>query len=333
MTLTIDLQKVSVCNQSCSSPSGRYQLRRQLGSGREGEVWVAYDVHSGQEYAAKVSRVCDSESALRCKEIWGSLRHEGVLELVDVEYDDDSAFMITPICEMDLFELISSTEDGKLSEEDARRYFCEVVDAVDYLHSSGITHGDLKPENILLHRGSIKLCDFGSADFITTQKDWQSQGTEAYLPPEHYLLSTSCPAHKLKTARDAWALGIVLFAMVTGCLPWAEANLEDPAFAQFMRTGSLQMLAPTVPLSSDLESLLRKLLQPNPLQRLNVQSILSEVWCLEEEEDTFYEEPAPSSAFLVCRKRERALSSIIIVEDEGCSPRNKKMLVQRDFFC
>ncbi|KAG9139725.1 hypothetical protein Leryth_016667 [Lithospermum erythrorhizon] len=158
------------------------------------------------------------------------LDHPGVVQLFFTFQDTYSLYMALESCEGgELFDQI--VRKGRLSQDEARFYAAEVVDALEYIHGMGLIHRDIKPENLLLTAdGHIKIADFGS---VKTMKDSQITvlpnaasddkactfvGTAAYVPPE---VLNSSPA---TFGNDLWALGCTIYQMLSGTSPFKDAS-------------------------------------------------------------------------------------------------------------
>ncbi|TXG49388.1 hypothetical protein EZV62_025263 [Acer yangbiense] len=158
------------------------------------------------------------------------LDHPGVVRLFFTFQDTFSLYMALESCEGgELFDQI--TRKGRLSEDEARFYAAEVVDALEYIHSMGLIHRDIKPENLLLTtEGHIKIADFGSVkpmqdsritvlpNAASDDKACTFVGTAAYVPPE---VLNSSPA---TFGNDLWALGCTLYQMLSGTSPFKDAS-------------------------------------------------------------------------------------------------------------
>ncbi|KAJ4893295.1 3-phosphoinositide-dependent protein kinase 2 [Raphanus sativus] len=158
------------------------------------------------------------------------LDHPGIVKLFFTFQDNFSLYMALESCEGgELFDQI--TRKGRLSEEEARFYGAEVVDALEYIHTMGLIHRDIKPENLLLTSdGHIKIADFGSVKPMqdsqitllpiaaSDDKACTFVGTAAYVPPE---VLNSSPA---TFGNDLWALGCTLYQMLSGTSPFKDAS-------------------------------------------------------------------------------------------------------------
>lgn len=160
----------------------------------------------------------------------------------------------------ELFDRI--TKDYGLEEEDIRRVFSDLLDALEYLHSENVVHRDVKPENVVLGKdGRAMLCDFGMAEF-TGQTVQHGPGTLPYMPPETLAAKKT---YVVDPTQDTWSLGIVLYILLTGDFPWMKARLSDPEFADYA-SGNLNR-GPWANFTPELKELLTRLLAINPAKR------------------------------------------------------------------
>uniref|UniRef100_F6W1N5 non-specific serine/threonine protein kinase n=1 Tax=Ornithorhynchus anatinus TaxID=9258 RepID=F6W1N5_ORNAN len=185
----------------------------------------------------------------------------------------------------DLLEYINTTSDRRrcpgLEEEEARRLFRQLVSAVAHCHSTGIVHRDLKCENILLDEcGFLKLTDFGFASRSARKNSLLSTfcGSVAYTAPE-ILMSKKYNGERA----DLWSLGVILYAMVTGKLPFKE-HLQPHKMLHLMRQG----LTFRPSLSCECRDLIQGLLQLQPGARLGLQQVATHCWMLPATSALFY---------------------------------------------
>ena len=164
----------------------------------------------------------------------------------------------------ELFEHIS--KKGRLGEEEAVKYFRQILSAVGYCHSFKICHRDLKPENILMTRdGNVKIADFGMAALHQTQDHRLSTscGSPHYAAPE-----VIRAAHYRGDKVDIWSLGVILYASLAGRLPFDHEHL--PRLLALIKRGEFQMAHE---LTVEAKDLIRRILRVTPRDRLTIDQI------------------------------------------------------------
>ena len=158
---------------------------------------------------------------LREVSITKQLRHKNIVQFFDVALQGSKVFMVMELVPGgDLFDLVKSR--GRLTEGEARKYFRDLVSALEYCHCNLVIHRDLKLENILLSKDGrqVKLADFGLSNLITPGLPLQTScGSYQYTAPE-----VICGESYIGPASDVWSLGICLYAMVTGSLPFGSSG-------------------------------------------------------------------------------------------------------------
>ncbi|XP_038987688.1 CBL-interacting protein kinase 8-like isoform X10 [Phoenix dactylifera] len=207
---------------------GKYEVGRTIGAGTFAKVKFAQNTESGESVAMKVldrATIIKHKMVDQIKReifIMKLVRHPHVVRLYEVLASRTKIYIILEfITGGELFDKI--VHHGKLSEADARRYFQQLVDGVDYCHSKGVYHRDLKPENLLLDsQGNLKISDFGlsavSAQGVSLLHT--TCGTPNYVAPE--VLS-----HKGYdgAVADTWSCGVILYVLMAGYLPFDEVDL------------------------------------------------------------------------------------------------------------
>ncbi|XP_051116213.1 3-phosphoinositide-dependent protein kinase 2-like [Andrographis paniculata] len=213
-----------------------FELGKIYGVGSYSKVVRAKKKDTGTVYAMKIMDkkfiTKENKTAYVKLEriVLDQLDHPGVVRLYFTFQDTFSLYMALESCEGgELFDQI--TRKGRLSEDEARFYAAEVVDALEYIHSMGLIHRDIKPENLLLTKdGHIKIADFGSVkpmqdsritvlpNAASDDKACTFVGTAAYVPPE---VLNSSPA---TFGNDLWALGCTLYQMLSGTSPFKDAS-------------------------------------------------------------------------------------------------------------
>ncbi|KJE96447.1 snrk protein [Capsaspora owczarzaki ATCC 30864] len=252
---------------------GLYDFKETLGRGHFAVVKLAEHVFTGEQVAVKIidkTKLDDVAKRhlfqeVRCMKI---LNHPHVIRLFEVM---DTAAKLYIIMEWgaggDLYETI--TRNGKLEEDVARSYFRQILSAIEFCHSLHIVHRDLKPENILFSGGSIKITDFGfSNSYEQGQKLQTACGSLAYSPPE-VLLGDEYDG----PAVDIWSLGVILYMMVCGSLPFQEAGASETIV--HIMEGRF-----TIPahVSSECADLIRGMLIVEPTKRMSLSVIKQTAW-------------------------------------------------------
>lgn len=171
-------------------------------------------------------------------EIHKTLDHPNIVKLYKVIEDDHNIYMFMEYCDNGDLYMHIENNFHELSKNVVKVY-SQIVLALYYLHGRGIAHGDIKPENILLdEKMNVKLTDFGAAELVDSADLQIVSGTALYLSPEIFSES-----YIDRRASDVWALGIVLYAMSTGCLPWPNIENEEE-LTEIVSKGDYIILSP-----------------------------------------------------------------------------------------
>ena len=179
---------------------------------------------------------------------------------------------------------------GNLSEDESRNIFQQIIDAVYYLHQIGICHRDLKPENILFDskdKKRIKIIDFGLSNLymagslsnnnnisFSDRKNLLETpcGSPGYAPPEMIL---GCKYDGIMT--DIWSSGVILYAMLCGCLPFDDFS-EEKLYSKIIKGNFVY--PPTIEISKEVKHLINSILVINPKQRYSIDDIKKNKWFL-----------------------------------------------------
>jgi 5'-AMP-activated protein kinase, catalytic alpha subunit len=224
LTLSAKRQQ-SLCHRSSNFNVVGYTRVRTLGKGTYGKVVLAVHHQSGEYVAMKCikkHRLVSSDDRIRMERevaLLKHLRHDAIAELYDlVEDDRGTLYLVLEYASRgELFDYIVAK--GRLEESEARDMFEMMARAVEYCHMKNVVHRGLKPENFLLdenHR--VKLIDFGFSHYNDSSRMHDTYcGSPAYAAPE--MLSGQTYKGALV---DVWSLGIILFAMVCGHLPFDD---------------------------------------------------------------------------------------------------------------
>ncbi|XP_004297073.1 PREDICTED: CBL-interacting serine/threonine-protein kinase 1 isoform X2 [Fragaria vesca subsp. vesca] len=257
---------------------GKYELGKTLGEGNFGKVKFAKDVGSGQPFAVKIlekKRITDLNIADQIKREIGTLKllkHPNVVRLHEVVASKTKIYMVLEyVTGGELFDKIA--QKGRLKESEGRKLFQQLIDGVSYCHNQGVFHRDLKLENILVDsKGNIKISDFGLSALPQHFREdgllHTTCGSPNYVAPE--ILANR--GYDGGTS-DIWSCGVILYVILTGYLPFDDRNLA--VLYQKILKGDVQ-----IPkwLSPGAQNLIRRVLDPSPLTRINMTDIKSDEW-------------------------------------------------------
>lgn len=257
-----------------SNRIGKYQVLKTLGEGSFGKVKLAEHLSTGQKVALKIinkktlaksdmqGRVEREISYLRL------LRHPHIIKLYDVIKSKDEIIMVIEFAGKELFDYI--VQRGRMPEDEARRFFQQIIAAVEYCHRHKIVHRDLKPENLLLDDHlNVKIADFGLSNIMTDGNFLKTScGSPNYAAPE--VISGKLYAGP---EVDVWSSGVILYVMLCGRLPFDDDFI--PALFKKISNGVY-----TLPnyLSPGAKNLLTRMLVVNPLNRITIHEIMEDEW-------------------------------------------------------
>ncbi|KAM9636192.1 hormonally up-regulated neu tumor-associated kinase [Trichechus inunguis] len=261
---------------------GHYLIgSRKLGEGSFAKVREGLHVLTGEKVAIKVidkkrakKDTYVTKNLRREGQIQQMIRHPNITQLLDILETENSYYLVMELCPGgNLMHKIY--EKKRLEESEARRYIRQLISAVEHLHRAGVVHRDLKIENLLLDEdNNIKLIDFGlsnCAGILGYSDPFSTQcGSPAYAAPE--LLARKKYGPKI----DVWSIGVNMYAMLTGTLPFTVEPFSLRALYQKMVDKEMNPL-PTQ-LSTGAISFLRSLLEPDPVKRPNIQQALANRW-------------------------------------------------------
>lgn len=255
---------------------GKYEVGRTIGEGTFAKVKFAQNTETGESVAMKIldrSTIVKHKMVDQIKReisIMKLVRHPNVVRLYEVLASRTKIYIILEfITGGELFDKI--VHRGRLSEVEARRYFQQLIDGVDYCHSKGVYHRDLKPENLLLDsQGNLKISDFGLSalpeEGVGLLKT--TCGTPNYVAPE--VLS-----HKGYTGAmaDVWSCGVILYVLMAGYLPFDEIDLTS-LYSKIEKAE--YSCPPWFPVGA--KSLIQQILDPNPGTRIRIEEIRNDEW-------------------------------------------------------
>uniref|UniRef100_A0A8B9JLY8 non-specific serine/threonine protein kinase n=1 Tax=Astyanax mexicanus TaxID=7994 RepID=A0A8B9JLY8_ASTMX len=274
---------------------GNYRLLKTIGKGNFAKVKLARHILTGKEVAVKIidKTQLNSSSLQKHFEHWVKIfSHHLISPSISL-----SVFSLSFTCSC-VFPLSSSRHQGevfdylvahgRMKEKEARAKFRQIVSAVQYCHQKCIVHRDLKAENLLLDADmNIKIADFGfSNEFTVGNKLDTFCGSPPYAAPELF------QGKKYDGPEvDVWSLGVILYTLVSGSLPFDGQNLKE--LRERVLRGKYRI---PFYMSTDCENLLKKFLILNPTKRGSLEQIMKDRWMNvghEEEELKPYIEPQP----------------------------------------
>lgn len=209
--------------------------------------------------------------------IMKKLHHPNVVQLYEVldDPDGEAIYMVFEYCpDGPVCQVTPNEESPRLPEDVARSYFRQVLSGVDFLHENGIVHRDIKPDNILLtnNRQTCKIVDFGVSEMFVKPDDdtmKRNAGSPAFMSPELCKLGH---AYSHGRSDDIWALGVTLYCMVMGRLPFFKENLLELYH-------DIQYVTPALEgISSSCCELLTRLLDKNESTRITVPELYKHPW-------------------------------------------------------
>ncbi|OUC40175.1 kinase domain protein [Trichinella nativa] len=234
----------------------QFDIRYKLGRGTYGKVYKAKDKTTRNTVALKV-------------------RHPNILKLYGSFHDDSHDVLILEFAKRGtLYSLL--LKKTYLTEHQTARYISQLISAVEYLHGKGIVHRDIKPENVLLDANDVvKLADFGLAISLADLKSfgkYPSCGTVNYLAPEVF-------HHQGYDEKiDLWAIGIVMFRMIVGRLPFTHRSSNEVKKRILHR----QFTIPNY-VSHNARDIISKLLASKPHMRMKLSELATHPWMIENE--------------------------------------------------
>ncbi|XP_059574418.1 serine/threonine-protein kinase MARK2 isoform X3 [Alligator mississippiensis] len=271
---------------------GNYRLLKTIGKGNFAKVKLARHVLTGKEVAVKIIDKTQLNSSslqklFREVRIMKVLNHPNIVKLFEVIETEKTLYLVMEYASGgEVFDYLVA--HGRMKEKEARAKFRQIVSAVQYCHQKFIVHRDLKAENLLLDADmNIKIADFGfSNEFTLGSKLDTFCGSPPYAAPELF------QGKKYDGPEvDVWSLGVILYTLVSGSLPFDGQNLKE--LRERVLRGKYRI---PFYMSTDCENLLKKFLILNPSKRGTLEQIMKDRWMNvghEDDELKPYVEPVP----------------------------------------
>lgn len=260
--------------------NNRYRLVAQQGSGGMSVVYRAVDVELGRNVAVKILRpslTTDPTFLERFRNearAVAKLSHPNIVTVYDVRQDGPTHYIVMELVEgTDLKRIIR--DFGALPVERALNFAIQICAGIGFSHRSGLVHADIKPQNILITKEDVvKITDFGIAQALSDTQPGQRQDMVWGSP--HYFAPEQARGEKPSPASDVYAIGIVMFEMLTGRLPYGGATQRDLALAHIQQPIPLVSdVNPSVP--EKLAQIVYKIMSKEPSARYSMADQLGHV--------------------------------------------------------
>lgn len=202
---------------------GKYRIDSALGSGGFGSVYLAEDTWIGKKVALKVphKQLGNIEEMAKEPRLLASLGHPNIVTVLTAEKQDDIFFIVMEYVEGETLEAILARE-GTLPLARALDFTCQICNAIDHAHKVGILHRDIRPGNMLVTpKGLLKVTDFGTSRFLEAMAHGTTIiGSPPWMAPEQF-------QGRAVFASDVYAIGITMYQMLTGGLPYETPTPKD----------------------------------------------------------------------------------------------------------
>lgn len=217
----------------------------------------------------------DNDSLFLIREeiaIMKKLNHPNLVSLIEVldDPDEDSLYMVLEMCKKGVVMKVGLNEAAEpYSEETCRYWFRDLILGIEYLHAQGVVHRDIKPDNLLLTEDDVlKIVDFGVSEMFEKPEDMRtakSAGSPAFLPPE---LCVAKHGDVSGTAADVWSMGVSLF-----CLRYGHIPFNRPGVLEIYE--AIKTETPTMPEdeNDNFRDLITRLMEKDPEKRITMPEI------------------------------------------------------------
>jgi serine/threonine protein kinase len=261
--------------------NGRYRLVSQQGSGGMAVIYRAIDMSLGRTVAVKILRPSlitnDSTFLRRFRDearAIANLSHPNIVTVHDVGNDGQTHYIVMEYVEGQDLKKIIRTE-GVLTVKRTLDLAIQICDGIGFAHRAGLVHADVKPQNILVANDDrVKVTDFGIAQMLTDTQPMQRQ--EVVWGSPHYFSPEQARGEKPTPASDVYSIGIVMFEMLTGRLPYTGASQQELALAHLREPVPLVSdFNPSVP--ENLAKIVYKVMSKEPSMRYSIADQLGNI--------------------------------------------------------
>jgi eukaryotic-like serine/threonine-protein kinase len=202
---------------------GKYKILSTIGSGGFGTVFLADDTWIDKRVALKVphKQNLDFGELLREPRLLATLNHPNIVTILTAEKQENVFFIVMEYVPGETLDAMI-TREGALDMARALDYTCQICNAVDHAHKHGVLHRDLRPSNVLVgDNGLLKVADFGTSRFLEIAAHGTTViGSPPYMAPEQF-------HGKAVFASDVYSLGVTMYQMLTGMLPYDTPSPQD----------------------------------------------------------------------------------------------------------
>lgn len=260
--------------------NGRYALTGQQGSGGMSVIYKAQDLSLGRNVAIKILRPSLTQDVSFLERFHNEARsianlsHPNIVTVHDFGSDEGAYYIVMELVDgMDLKKIIKA--EGALAVERALNLAIQICAGIGYAHRSGLVHADVKPQNVLLTSNEVvKVTDFGIAQALSDTQP--QQRAEVVWGSPHYFAPEQARGEQPSPASDVYAIGIVMFEMLTGRLPYSGYNQQELAMAHIKQPVPMVTdINPQVP--AELARIVAKVMSKTPNDRYRTADQLKHV--------------------------------------------------------
>ncbi|KXZ57079.1 AMPKR1 protein [Gonium pectorale] len=277
-------EQVQGCLAACALVDvvgGKYVLGKVIGAGAFGLVRIGRNIATDELVAVKgvdatrFRSITEIDQIQEEMSVLSSLKHPHIIRLYDVHFQNNTFFLVMEFAGGGSLVHFARSQDPvhqRVDEATAARLFTQIVSALEYCHRRRVIHRDLKPENILMDgEGNLKIADFGLAAVTAPFNGGLTLqcGTPEFTAPE-----ITVGREYDGPSVDIWSMGVILYEMLAGTLPFKGAN--QAALFKAIQKGTYDPLPPFI--SDECKDLVRRMLTVDPSSRIDMEDILRHPW-------------------------------------------------------